>query len=68
VNYLRKIHKTCSKQLKKSNIKPVFKNNENNENNVKRAYFKLKMNGKDIATKFHSDRKCNKFINGLDIV
>jgi len=26
------------------------------------------MNGKYIATEFHSNKKCNIFINGLDIV
>src|SRR5882757_4538339 len=51
--------------IKKLNIKPVF---TKNKNDIETAYFKLKMNDANISTKFYSDNKCSKTINGLDIV
>jgi len=59
------IQKVVSKKFKKCNIKPVF---TKNKNDIETAYFKLKMNGVNISTKFYSDNKCSKTINGLDIV
>src|SRR6266496_3334682 len=55
------IQKLISRKFKKCNIKPVF-------NDKDTAYFKVKMNGDNIATSFYSDKKCTKSINGLDIV
>ena len=49
------------KKFKKCNIKPVF-------NDKKTAYFKVKMNGDSISTRFYSDKKCTKSIDGLDLV
>src|SRR6266496_4131199 len=55
------IQKLISRKFKKCNIKPVFNDKET-------AYLKVKMNGDSISTRFYSDKKCTKSINGLDIV
>src|SRR5467141_1415653 len=59
------IQKSISKKFKKCNIKPVFTENKNGKET---AYFKVKMNGENIYTRFYSDKKCSKTIDGLDIV
>src|SRR5271163_3520515 len=61
----KNILKICSNKFKKANIKPVFMENKKN---IKTAYFKVKMNDKNIATEFYSDKKCTKSIDGLDLV
>jgi len=61
----KSIQKICSRNFKKCNIKPVF---SKNKKDVETAYFKVKMNGKDITTHFYSNEKCTKNIYGLDIV
>src|SRR5258708_27170573 len=61
----KNIQKTLSKQFKKSNIKPVF---IMNKNGIDTAYFKVKMNGKEMITRFYSDKKQTKSINGLDLI
>src|SRR5467141_3094485 len=66
VNQLfQSIQKSISKKFKKCNIKPVFTKNINGKET---AYFKVKMNGENIYTRFYSDKKCSKTIDGLDIV
>src|SRR6266496_2417162 len=59
------IQKIISKKFKKCNIKPVFTKNKNGKET---AYFKVKMNGDTISTRFYSDKKCTKSIDGLDLV
>src|SRR6266496_4966374 len=59
------IQNIISKKFKKCTIKPVFTKNKNDKET---AYFKVKMNGDNIATSFYSDKKCTKTIDGLDIV
>src|SRR6266568_6903552 len=59
------IQNIISKKFKKCNIKPVFTKNKNDKET---AYFKVKMNGDNISTRFYSDKKCIKTIDGLDIV
>src|SRR5271163_377730 len=61
----KNILKICSNKFKKSNIKPVF---IENKKNIKTAYFKVKMNDKNIATEFYSNKKCTESIDGLDLV
>ena len=61
----KNIQKIVSKQFKKYNIKPVF---IMNKNNIDTAYFKVKMNGKEMITRFFSDKKQSKSINGLDLI
>ncbi len=60
-NMFQSIQKLISTKFKKCNIKPVF-------NDKDTAYFKVKMNDDNIATRFYSDKKCTNSINGLDIV
>src|SRR6266581_912845 len=55
------IQKIISKKIKKCNIKPVFNDKET-------AYLKVKMNSDNMVTRFYSDKKCIKTIDGLDIV
>jgi len=59
------IEKIVSKKFGKCQIKPVY---TKNKNNLDTAYFKVKMNGDQIATRFYSDKKQCKTINGLDII
>src|SRR6266496_4293363 len=59
------IQNIISKKFKKCNIKPVFTKNKNDKET---AYLKVKMNGENISTRFYSDKKCTKTIDGLDIV
>src|SRR5258708_12961352 len=66
VNQLfQSIQKSISRKFKKCNIKPVFTKNKNGKET---AYFKVKMNGENIYTRFYSDKKCSQPIDGLDIV
>ena len=64
-NLFKNIQKTLSKQFKKSNIKPVF---IMNKNGIDTAYFKVKMNGKEMITRFYTDKKQTKTIDGLDLI
>src|SRR6266581_8136785 len=59
------IQNIISKKFKKCNIKPVFTKNKNGKET---AYFNIKMNGENISTRFYSDKKCTKSIDGLDLV
>src|SRR6266496_6114970 len=60
-NMFQSIQKLISTKFNKYNIKPVFNDKET-------AYFKVKMNGDSISTRFYSDKKCTKTIDGLDLV
>src|SRR5258708_2692361 len=66
VNQLfQSIQKSISKKFKKYIIKPVCTKNKNGKET---AYFKVKMTGENISTRFFSDKKCSQAIDGLDIV
>src|SRR5258708_3785517 len=51
------IQKSISKKFKKFNIKPVFTKNKNGK---KTAYFKVKMTGENISTRFFQTKNVAK--------
>jgi len=59
------IHEICTKKIKKLELKPVF---INNKHGFETAYFKIKMNEKNMCTTFYSDKKCIKKINGIELI
>src|SRR5271163_534070 len=59
------IHEICTKKIKKLKLKPVF---INNKHGFETAYFKIKMNEKNMCTTFYSDKKCIKKINGIELI